>query len=724
MAAAEAMASQRALERQRAAFESRRGYAQGPRNALSAGIAGVIGSVADLVRVPAEYQAAIAGAMGRRAEYVVVDTAATGERVLASVKSSGGYVTVLPLDLLRPPSTAVPADVLDRPGVVAPAVDLVEADERYAKVVELALGGTLVVETMAAASAIAREGFAREGFARETGSRGHGARPRMVTLDGDVMESSGAMSGGKRSQQSTVLGAAADLEDAEAAAGAAQEHAAEALATLETAQQRVRDAQAVAREAAERSDLAAAELAAARERVAVAERVATDLQERLAEVIAERAALVEPEEPAPPVGAGDGGDPLELAQERSREAERALEDARRDDANANGAATSASHQLALLEERWSAYRAGVVRHEQALARLDELEVEHAALVERSSALAGEVRLADERLQTARESLPAGVDAEVEAAEVARLAVVRLEADVSARSEAQGRIAMEIEESKVQSARRETALEIADEELRSFPPGVERLELSERAARSRLREVTEALEGIGPVNHRAAGELHEVSSRKETLEVEAVQATLAVAELQAALERIDRETNVRLGAALERLQASFGRHVQHLFGTDGRGSIEVEMEGQRPLGVRIRLQPPGKQTQSLHLLSVGERTMGALAFLFALMADDTAGGGLPVAILDEVDAPLDESNIRRFCTFVSRLAKRGTQFVMITHQKATFEVAETLWGVTTERGVSRVFSVKRDESDPDQARSIDDHGGAHAQSTDFASAPSD
>src|SRR5690606_259544 len=221
----------------------------------------------------------------------------------------------------------------------------------------------------------------------------------------------------------------------------------------------------------------------------------------------------------------------------------------------------------------------------------------------------------------------------------------------------------IEEGKVQLARRDTALELAEEELRAFPEGVVLLDLSERMARSKLREASEALEALGAVNHRASGELEEVSTRKETLEVEAVQATLAVAELQTALERIDKQTNERLNAALERLQSSFGRHVQHLFGPEGRGSIEVEMEGRRPVGVRIRLQPPGKQTQSLHLLSVGERTMGALAFLFALMADDE-GGGLPVAVLDEVDAPLDESNIRRFCTFVARLANHGTQFVLI------------------------------------------------------------
>src|SRR5690606_28526852 len=134
----------------------------------------------------------------------------------------------------------------------------------------------------------------------------------------------------------------------------------------------------------------------------------------------------------------------------------------------------------------------------------------------------------------------------------------------------------------------------------------------------------------------------------------------------------------------------------LFGPDGRGAIDVEMDGRRPTGVRIRLTPPGKQTQSLHLLSVGERTMGALAFLFALMGD--GGSGLPVAVLDEVDAPLDEANIRRFGTFLARLARHGTQFVLITHQKATFEVADVLWGVTTERGVSRVFSVRKPEDE--------------------------
>ena len=122
---------------------------------------------------------------------------------------------------------------------------------------------------------------------------------------------------------------------------------------------------------------------------------------------------------------------------------------------------------------------------------------------------------------------------------------------------------------------------------------------------------------------------------------------------------------------------------------------------RPTGLRLALQPPGKQTTALNLLSVGERTMGALGFLFALMAADEAG--LPLAVLDEVDAPLDEANIRRYTHFVSERARRGTQFLLITHQKATFEIADVLWGVTTDQGVSRVFSIARSELEgPDAA----------------------
>ncbi len=681
LASAEALARRRAAERARAAFEARRGYAQGPRNALAANIAGVIGSVADLVRVDAKFQEAVAGALGRRAEYVVVKDAETGQRVLEHVRAAGGFVTVMPLDLLRPQAQRPLGSFGDQAGVLAAATDVISVDDRYQPLFELLLGGTAVVADMPAATALARR---------------FDSRPRMVTLSGDVLETSGAMSGGRRAQHGTVLGAAADLEEAEAAADEAERAAAALASRLAEAQAVTRQHLAAVDEASTAQAKAQAALAEARERLAGRNSLLAELAERQERLAAELATIEGAEAP----------DEAALARLRqalaSSDAERtvalsALEAAREAEAEARMAAAAARQAASMAAERWRAYQAARASYQESKARAALRREELGALRTRTADLQREHTEAAAAHQLAVSALPAGVDAEEKALAEARATLKRLEAELAAETEAQAQRSQELEEAKVQAARRETALELAEEELRTFPPGLEALDHSERAAKARLRVVEEELEGLGLVNHRAAADLAETRERKESLEVEAVQATLAVAELESALEKIDRETTQRLGEALGRLKDAFGRHVRQLFGADGRGAIEVDSEGARPVGLRIRLQPPGKQTHSLHLLSVGERTMGALAFLFALMGDETNGGGLPVAVLDEVDAPLDEANIRRFCGFVSRLAEAGTQFVLITHQKATFEVADTLWGVTTEQGVSRVFSIRREDA---------------------------
>ena len=135
---------------------------------------------------------------------------------------------------------------------------------------------------------------------------------------------------------------------------------------------------------------------------------------------------------------------------------------------------------------------------------------------------------------------------------------------------------------------------------------------------------------------------------------------------------------------------------------GQGDLEPEHdEAGRLTGLRLAVQPKGKRTRSMTLLSAGERTMAGLGFLFALnhAGGEGGAGGLPLAVLDEVDAPLDEANIRRFTAFLKRFSERGAQFLLVTHQKATMEVAQALWGVTTDQtGASRVLSI-RQEGEP-------------------------
>ncbi len=668
----EAAARGRAVERLRAAFEARRGYAQGPRAALTSGVPGIRGSVADLLRVDARYQAAIAGALGRRVEYVVVDTAATGERVLAAVRQAGGWATLLPLDLLRPPRAAFDADWGSNEGVVARAVDVVDVDPDDRSVAEQLLTNTFVVRDLPSATALARR---------------HRDRPRLVTLDGDVLEASGAMSGGRRAGAGTVMGLGRDLEDAEAAASDAVALEVERRARLEAARARVREAQATAeteRGQAEGARTAHAEARRRAERLAE-RRQALDLRAaRLDEALQD---LEPPSLVVDPDGLADAETRTSTARARADAARTVWE-------RATEAAAGAQQAAAVGAERWRAFEAARDAYALARTRANALRESAQSLAEDLERAQHEAEGAQHAVEAARQALPQDVEERRVALETLDGRLADVEATARAHTEAQARAGESWETGRVALARREAALELALEERAGLPEGVAVLDLSERAARHRLREVEAAIEALGPVNHRAATDHAAQAERLASLEDEAAQAVEAVDTLSSTLETIDQETNARLGTALDGLRQGFAEHVRQLFGPTAVGAIEIEHEGPRPVGLRIGLQPPGKRTQSLNLLSVGERSMGALAFLFALMAGD--GGGLPIAVLDEVDAPLDEANIRRFCGFVESLAALGTQFVLITHQKATFEVADTLWGVTTEAGVSRVFSLRRDD----------------------------
>ncbi len=673
-AAGEAQARSRALARQRSAWQARQGYAQGPRHALSSGIQGVIGSVADLLSVPERYRTALAAALGRRAEYVVVDTADTATKLLAHVRAQGGWVTLLPLDLLRSDATPA-APGLEGAGVLGSALDLVEVDGRFRKVAEHLLAGTTVVESMEVATRLARS---------------QRRRPRLVTTLGDVLDASGAMSGGTRQTGTSVLGAASDLEQAEAESERAAADAAQLLEELQSAQEELRNLREVAEgarlQARDQARIAAEKEAAARSHQRLREEAAARL-ERLERAITESQAPPD----APDVETLRASAEAARAQAESAERDRFEADTRWREAERRAAASREA--LAVDAERRKAYASDLERYRAAQEGLQKARAE----LERDELALAEALERSERSESEASAAQAAVPtdlAEVRTAfETARTSLSGAEAELENAMRRQRETERLLEEVRLTLARREVALELAQEEAATLPAGVSPLELSERAARARLREVEASLEAIGPVNHRAARDLEERAAKLEGLEKQVGEAEAAANALEGTLERLDRETTAGLSEAIQALRLSFGRHVRDLFGGDALGEIEVDQEGPRPTGLRIRLTPAGKQTQSLGLLSVGERTMGALAFLFALMARER--GGLPIAVLDEVDAPLDEANIRRFCGFLERLSRAGTQFVLITHQKATFEVADALWGVTTEGGVSRVFSIRRD-----------------------------
>ena len=668
---AESQALGRAANKARAAFEARRGYAQGPKEALSSGIKGVLGSVADLIQVPNAYRQAISSALGRRAEYVVVDTAETAQQVIAHVRKAGGWVTVLPLELIKAKKPFLNSDIAKQEGVIGLAIDQISCDTSYIALVYQLLGSTVLIENMDAAVKLARR---------------FQSRPRLVTRDGNSLESYGAMTGGKSRVSPSVLGAGAELEEAEAEAAEASRKAEFQKEKVQGLQEALRAQQTLLQELRLSFEKKQAAFQKQQEENRVAQSLKEALRNQLIDVETALSSLSAPELTEEGAELAD----LEKAHEHIQ---KELVDARQARDEIAEAYREASQALSLLKERKQRYELDLERFYGEQARLASLRQQHNELLQMQGRLEQQLKDAHDAQAKAQAAMPTDLDEKKAAYDKAVSDAEEAEAKLTTLTEHQATLSEELESVKVTLARREAALELAKEDTAAFPEGISLLDKTARSCRDRLGQVEHELEAIGPVNHRAAHDLKEQEARYEDLEVQTVQATLAVTELEAALVRIDNETTERLEVASDMIRSQFKRHVIDLFGQDAVADIVLHKEEGRPTGLSIDLQPPGKRTRSLNLLSVGERTMGAMAFLFSLMQRED-GGGLPIAVLDEVDAPLDEANIRRYCTFVERLATQGTQFVLITHQKATFDVADALWGITSEQGVSRIFSISR------------------------------
>jgi chromosome segregation protein len=201
-----------------------------------------------------------------------------------------------------------------------------------------------------------------------------------------------------------------------------------------------------------------------------------------------------------------------------------------------------------------------------------------------------------------------------------------------------------------------------------------------------------IQGLGAVNLAALEELNAARERKDYLDAQSRDLTEAMATLEDAIRRIDRETRERLQHTFDEVNRHFGEMFPALF---GGGQAKLLLTGEEILdsGIEVVAQPPGKKNTSIHLLSGGEKALTALSLVFSIFQLNPA----PFCLLDEVDAPLDDHNTGRFCDLVKKMSSQS-QFLFISHNKITMEIAEQLLGITMqEPGVSRVVAVDIEEA---------------------------
>ena len=634
-------------------------YGEGSRVALQSGHPGILGSVADLLSVPAAHETAVGAALGRRLEQVVVERADDAREIIEVLKRRGGRATFLPLDLLRSRPRR-DAGLLREAGVLGNLSDLCPSQPPI--VGQTLLSDTLLMDSLQAATALARQ---------------YAQRPRLVTVDGELLEPGGALTGGKASGSgASVLvdrRRFAELERELEGLSARQTALSTELARLQGDLQAARQIEITAYTALEQTrvqvteaDLTLAGLEAGRASV---DRQYQSLRSQL-----QASSFTSVDGPAVTAA---------LSVHDSASVEEQLHAARAAAELASGRERALNAELAAGRELESVWEA----HHRAQAAQQERQARQSLLTQRLGALQKPLAAAQAESLRQHSALGTFSAQELPVAEAARDA---LALGYSALIACQNRVSAELEEVRLTQARREGGLEsVPDGNLPAGTP---------REWQSELGACRSEQEALGTVNPAAAQELVAEQEHLGQLIRERLDVEQAAGELRGHLGELDRAEQAATELALARVGRAFASYSGELLG--GLGELEPERGlDERLCGLKLSVQPSGKRTRNLNLLSTGERTMAGLAFLFALAHApedrELAASGLPLAVLDEVDAPLDEANIRRFTRFLTLFAARGSQFVLVTHQKATMEVANALWGVTTDAsGASRVLSIRQ------------------------------
>ena len=536
---------------------------------------------------------------------------------------------------------------------------------------------------------------------------------RLVTRDGKVRRWDGFVVEGEGAAEAERLERAnrmAALEeqlpslagaakDADAAREAVERRIVAARETERSGRARLADAEAARRQALQDADRARASIERAEARAAALKERREELTplhdsacERLAEAQRVLANL-------------SGADTLDAEVEAAREAAAAagasVAEARAAVATRQQAIATARDRHAAAAREQAQWRRRIEEAEERLeqtgARAKAQREERQSLDDRPEALADEVarlereqgqiagRLA-EKAQAEDEAIRRAADADTAAAEAAEAFATAREARASAQTRA---------EAAEQERQRRIAATLEAQECgpQSLPArfGFDPEALSALGdLRERLSALTAQRERIGPVNLVAERELAEIEAEQEGSAVEKEELAEAISRLRGSIGHLNREGRQRLLAAFEAVDAHFQSLFTTLFG-GGQAHLElVESDDPLEAGLEIMAQPPGKKLAALTLLSGGEQALTAVALIFAIFLTNPA----PICVLDEVDAPLDDANVERFCDLLARMnAETDTRYLIVTHNAVTMSRMDRLYGVTMiEQGVSRLVSV--------------------------------
>lgn len=661
----------------------------------------IMGLIADVVSCDQEYEVAIETAFGGAMQNVITETRDDARYLIQYLKSNrAGQVTFLPIEALRPRYESQQIkSACNEMGAVGLAIDLVRYDKKYENVIHNLLGNTLICDDIQSATIIA------------------GRYPRafkIVTLDGDLIATSGSMTGGSRRENSANLLAnerkLKDISDEIASKRTALQRAEE---KRREAEGELASARTSSRELEEKLQNARLDLATANQKLSnlmlnitdkeseysVYKQSKAQIEAKLAELDSEYSStskgastLSEQSDRASSEMDSVSEQYEQTTKERNRKMEKLnamqveiaslesaiksnRESAWRSSAEKEGLIKKAASLQALVPDMQKelsdfldrAARAALSDEEQK--KLDGLVAKIAEIEERKKELNHRIEEIDrERHDTAIEG-----EHLVERLHTQELALQKVDADLDF-------LQQRIEE------------EYHEDYEGCLKYKVENYDISTSA--SSIANYKRQITMLGPVNPNAIEEFEELNERHEKMLSEKADLEKAIDDLTKALNEIRDEMLKIFNEGFNTINENFKRTFKELFG-GGRAELQLDYtDCEDPLdaGVEIVACPPGKNLTKISLLSGGEQALTAIAILFAIIQMRP----MPFCVLDEIEAALDDANVGRYASFLKKFAEK-TQFIVITHRKPTMEKADVLFGVTMEeKGVSKIVSVKLSE----------------------------
>ncbi len=656
---------------------------------------GILGVVADIIKVDKEYEIAIETALGGSIQNIVTDNENTAKNMIQYLKQNKfGRATFLPLTTISGSNSLKQNDALNENGVIGVASSLVKVDAKYHSLAEHLLGRTIVVKHIDNGIALAKK---------------YKQSLRIVTLEGELINPGGAMTGGAFKNTSNLLSRRREVEelekkvvvlkqemdDFEREIETCKEARTSYYAKIEEVKAKLQEAYVVQNTAKMNMDQMISKIAEVKGLVSNIHQEGSDLESQVVEIQDNHESIqVE----------------LEISEKLEKELNSNAESNQKELEEAREQETLQLQEVEKVHLSYAAYEQKLQflleNEERINEEVNKFKDELAQLDGSKGDAADEIRKKEEQILEIRQTIENSkelfeeIEKEINKYVAEKEELNKKHKTFLAKREELSKHMSELDKEMFRLTSRKESYEEASEKQINYMWEEYELTYSSAMAirdenltdlafmKKEIQRLKNEIKALGSVNVNAIEDYKNVSERYEFLKKQHDDLIEAEATLVKIIEELDNAMRKQFKESFEQINVEFDKVFKQLFG-GGKGTLELmEDEDVLEAGIRVIAQPPGKKLQNMMQLSGGEKALTAISLLFAIQNLKPS----PFCLLDEIEAALDDSNVDRFARYLHKLTK-STQFIVITHRKGTMTAADRLYGITMqEKGVSALVSV--------------------------------